>query len=173
MGRAAETRDAVAGVGGAYRGQVDPFSSQMICGRALAYVGSGGLSSDGGTGRVDSRGIIPRQRRVSAQTIEGEHGVRRKFLSTLMDNDWKDGRGSLWNPVFDMIPLVVTKIEVEGGRGVMLVPNWPAKPSFARFCTQLTHNQFRRGSQRQKGIIQSTIDGSCSWWRSTTIRLRG
>lgn len=58
--------------------------------------------------------------------------ARHKYLVTQMEEDWGDGRSRLWNPPFDMLPLVVQKIEAEGGKGVVIAPHWPAQAWHAR-----------------------------------------
>lgn len=58
--------------------------------------------------------------------------ARKKYLATQMNEDWGDGKARLWNPPFDLLPLVVSKIEAEGGRGVLVAPKWPAQAWFAR-----------------------------------------
>jgi hypothetical protein len=63
----------------------------------------------------------------------GEHPIaRRKYLETQMGEDWGDGRARLWNPPFDMLPLVLKKMEDEGARGVLIAPRWPAQPWYGR-----------------------------------------
>jgi hypothetical protein len=63
----------------------------------------------------------------------GEHLVaRRKYLTSQMAEYWGDGKCRLWNPPFDLLPVVLKKLEDEGGRGVVLAPAWPAQPWFAR-----------------------------------------
>ena len=58
--------------------------------------------------------------------------ARTKYLRTQMQEDWGDGVARLWNPPFDLLPLVVRKIEQEGGRGVVIAPHWPAQAWHAR-----------------------------------------
>lgn len=55
-----------------------------------------------------------------------------KYLATQMEEFWGDGTARLWNPPFDLLPLVVRKIESEGGRGILVAPHWPAQACFAR-----------------------------------------
>jgi hypothetical protein len=63
----------------------------------------------------------------------GEHPIaRRKYLETQMGEDWGDGRARLWNPPFDMLPLVLKKMEDEGARGVLIAPRWLAQPWYGR-----------------------------------------
>lgn len=58
----------------------------------------------------------------------GETLVARKtYLCTQMEEDWGDGHKRLRNPPFDLLPLVVCKIEKEGGKGVLLAPQWKAQ----------------------------------------------
>lgn len=58
--------------------------------------------------------------------------ARRKYLSVQMAEHWGDGLARIYNPPFDMLPLVVRKLEQEGGTGVVLAPKWPAQPWYAR-----------------------------------------
>lgn len=58
--------------------------------------------------------------------------ARSKYLATQMREDWGDGRCRLWNAPWDALPLVVRKIEHEGGQGVVLAPHWPAQPWYSR-----------------------------------------
>lgn len=63
----------------------------------------------------------------------GDHPIaRRKQLVIQLQEDWGDGVARLYNPPFDLLPLVVRKLELEGGRGVVVAPHWPAQPWFAR-----------------------------------------
>jgi hypothetical protein len=69
----------------------------------------------------------------------GEHPIaRRKFLASQMDEDWGDGRARLWNPPFDLLPLVMKKIEDNGGTGVLIAPRWPAQPWYGRLSRLAT-----------------------------------
>ena len=67
----------------------------------------------------------------------------------------------MWNPPLDLLPLVVRKIEAEGGRGVLLDPNGPGQVWYARLrvlepCVQFVRKlpaqayRWRRG-QRTNG----------------------
>lgn len=58
--------------------------------------------------------------------------ARRKYLSTHMGEYWGDGKERLWNPPFDLLPVVVRKIAAECERGVSLAPNWKARAWYAR-----------------------------------------
>jgi hypothetical protein len=59
----------------------------------------------------------------------GEHPIaRRKYLEVQMGEDCGDGRARLRNPPFDMLPLVLKKMEDERARGVLIAPRWPAQP---------------------------------------------
>jgi hypothetical protein len=59
----------------------------------------------------------------------GEHPVaRRKFLETQMLEDWGDGRARLFNPPFDMLPLVLKKLEDDRPRGDMSRHGDPPRP---------------------------------------------
>jgi hypothetical protein len=61
----------------------------------------------------------------------GEHPIaRRKYLAVQMQEDWGDGRARMWNPPFDMLPLVLKKMQIEGAQGVLVAPHWPAQPWF-------------------------------------------
>jgi hypothetical protein len=43
-----------------------------------------------------------------------------------------DGRVRLWNPPFDLLPVVLKKIEDDRERGVLIAPRWPAQPWYGR-----------------------------------------
>lgn len=58
--------------------------------------------------------------------------ARLKQIATQLQEWWGDGRARLWNPPFDFLPLVVRKIQQEGGQGVLLAPFWPAQAWFER-----------------------------------------
>ena len=58
--------------------------------------------------------------------------ARRKYAVTQLSEDWDDGRARLLNPPADLLPLVIRKLEVDGGRGVLLAPNWPAQSWMGR-----------------------------------------
>jgi hypothetical protein len=69
----------------------------------------------------------------------GEHPVaRRKYLQTQMSDYWGDGRARLWNPPFDLLPVVLKKVEDDGGTGVLVAPRWQAQPWYGRL-TRLAH----------------------------------
>ena len=51
---------------------------------------------------------------------------------------WGDGRARLWNPPFDLLSLVVSKIERDGGNGLVVAPYWPAQSWFAHL-SRLAH----------------------------------
>lgn len=65
--------------------------------------------------------------------------ARKKYLGTQMQEYWGDGRALLWNPPFDLLPLVVSKIEAEGGSGVLVAPDWPAQAWYARLHALSSH----------------------------------
>jgi hypothetical protein len=63
----------------------------------------------------------------------GEHPIaRRKYLEVQMGEDWGDARARLWNPPFDMLQLVLKKMEDERARGVLIAPRWAAQPWYGR-----------------------------------------
>jgi hypothetical protein len=63
----------------------------------------------------------------------GEHPTaQRKYLETQMGEGWGDGRVCLRNILFDMLPLVLKKMEDVGARGVLIAPRWPAQPWYGR-----------------------------------------
>jgi hypothetical protein len=63
----------------------------------------------------------------------GEHPMaRRKYLTAQMGEYWGDGKCRLWNPPFDLLPIVVRKIADDRASGVVVAPAWPAQPWFSR-----------------------------------------
>jgi hypothetical protein len=59
----------------------------------------------------------------------GEHPVaRRKFLETQMLEDWGDGCARLFKPPFDILPLVLKKLEDDRARGVLSHHSGPPSP---------------------------------------------
>lgn len=63
----------------------------------------------------------------------GEHPIaREKHLRTQMDEDWGDGKARLFNPPFDLLPVVIRKLEAEGGCGVVVAPRWRAQSWYGR-----------------------------------------
>jgi hypothetical protein len=57
-----------------------------------------------------------------------------------MKEDWGDERARLWNPQFEMLPLVLKKMENERARGVLVTPRWPAQPWYgllSRLATRI------------------------------------
>jgi hypothetical protein len=54
-----------------------------------------------------------------------------------MEEDWGDGRARLWNPPFDMLPLVL-KMEDERAQGFVVAQRWRAQPWFARLLRLAT-----------------------------------
>jgi hypothetical protein len=69
----------------------------------------------------------------------GEHPIaRRKYLKAQMGEDWGDGWARLWNLPFDMLPLVLKKMEDERARGVLVAPRWPAQPWYGRLSRLAT-----------------------------------
>lgn len=49
-------------------------------------------------------------------------------MSTQIEEDSGDRKAHLYDPMLDMMPLVVRKLEQEGGRGVLIAADWPAQP---------------------------------------------
>jgi hypothetical protein len=49
-----------------------------------------------------------------------------------MAEDCGDGRAPLWNSPFDLLPLVLKKIEEDRAHGVLIAPQWPAQPCYGR-----------------------------------------
>ena len=65
----------------------------------------------------------------------GEHPIaREKHLRSQMTEDWGDGKARLFNPPFDLLPVVVRKLEMEQGRGVVVAPRWRAQAWYSRLC---------------------------------------
>jgi hypothetical protein len=70
----------------------------------------------------------------------GEHQIaRRKYLQTQMMEDWGDGGARLWNPPFDLLPLILKKMEESREHGVLIAPRWPAQPWYARLSRLASH----------------------------------
>jgi hypothetical protein len=69
----------------------------------------------------------------------GEHPLtRRKYLTTQMQENWGDGKARLWNPPFDLLPIVVRKILHERAQGVLIAPRWAAQPWYAPLVAYAT-----------------------------------
>jgi hypothetical protein len=65
----------------------------------------------------------------------GEHPIaRRKYLATQMAEYWGDGQALLWNTPFDLLPMVLKKVEDDGGSGVL-----KAQPWYGRLTRLETH----------------------------------
>ena len=65
---------------------------------------------------------------VFASLPLGETAVaHRKYMAPQMTEDWGDGRARLWNPPFDLLPLIVRKLVADGGKGVLVPPHWPTQ----------------------------------------------
>lgn len=63
----------------------------------------------------------------------GEHPIARaKHLRDQMCENWGDGKARLFNPPFELLPIVVRKLEMEKGAGIVVAPRWPAQPWYAR-----------------------------------------
>lgn len=58
--------------------------------------------------------------------------ARKKYLQDEMHKPWGDGRSRLFVPPFDLLPLVVRKIEMERAKGVLLAPDWPTQAWYGR-----------------------------------------
>lgn len=69
-----------------------------------------------------------------ARTLREPLAARRKLISVQMNEDWDDGKVRLFNALADMKPFVVRKLKHEGGKGVLVVPMWPAQPWYAHLC---------------------------------------
>jgi hypothetical protein len=49
-----------------------------------------------------------------------------------MAEDWGDGLALLWNPPFDLLLVVLKKIEDDRARAVLIAPRWPAQRCYGR-----------------------------------------
>lgn len=106
--------------------------------------------------------------------LGGEHGGKAEFF------DYADGRrlgaweGPAVEPTVRNNP-VGGEGDRGGGRAGRDASTELACATLVRALVraQHTHDQFRGITASTKGIPQSKIDGSCSWWRSTTVRLGG
>jgi hypothetical protein len=49
-----------------------------------------------------------------------------------MAEDWGDGRAWLWKSPFDLLPVVLKKIEDDQAHGVLVAPRCPAQPWYGR-----------------------------------------
>lgn len=49
--------------------------------------------------------------------------ARRKYLTTEMHEQLRDGRSGLSNPLFYLLPFSVRQIIADGGTGVLLAPH--------------------------------------------------
>lgn len=67
-----------------------------------------------------------------ARPLNEPRPARLKQIGSQMQEWWGDGKARLWNPPFDFLPLVVRKIQQEGGQGVLLAPFWPAQAWFGQ-----------------------------------------
>ena len=67
----------------------------------------------------------------------GDHpcALRKQAMQQLQDY-WGDGTPRLWNPPPELIPLVLKKIRMESGEGLLLVPEWTAQPWWNRLTSQ-------------------------------------
>ena len=80
--------------------------------------------------------------------------ARRKYLTTQMQEHWGDGRSRLWNPPFDLLPLVVRKIIADGGTGVLVAPHWPAQAWHAQLVAHATNYEVLRVSTPNSQLLQ-------------------
>jgi hypothetical protein len=55
-----------------------------------------------------------------------------------MKENGGDGKCRLWNPPFDLLPVVLKKMDMEGARGAIIGPMWTAQPWYARLLTLST-----------------------------------
>lgn len=69
---------------------------------------------------------------------------RMKHFSSQLQEYWGDGRARFWNAPFAFLPVVIRKIEAEGGQCIILAPFWPAQPWFTRFRAISSHMQLLR-----------------------------
>ena len=70
---------------------------------------------------------------VLASRPPGETPVsRRKYLARQIEEDWGDGRARFWNPAFHLLPVVMRKVVVDGGKGVLVAPYWPPQTLHAQ-----------------------------------------
>jgi hypothetical protein len=49
-----------------------------------------------------------------------------------MAEGWGDGLARLWNPPFDLLPVVLKKIEDDRSHGVLIAPRWLSQPWYGR-----------------------------------------
>lgn len=54
--------------------------------------------------------------------------MRIKHLWAKIMEEWGYGATRIYNPPFDMLPLVVHKTEQESGTEINLTPKWPDQP---------------------------------------------
>lgn len=107
---------------------MDPLGSEPVFRRVVADVGSWGYLGDGVCDELDQGPV-----RAGRSGLWGEPlAARRKFIATQMEEDRGDERARLFNPLVDVLPLVVRKTEKEGENGVLIVQTWLAQPWFAR-----------------------------------------
>ena len=89
--------------------------------------------------------------------------VRRKYLATQMEEDWGDGRARLWNPPFDLLPLVVRKVVADGGRGVLVAPHWPAQAWHAQLVAHASTYKILRPDDAAYTLLHSTRSLNEDW----------
>lgn len=89
--------------------------------------------------------------------------ARKKYLSTQMEEFWGDGRARLCNPPFDLLPVVVRKIASDGGRGVLLAPNWPAQAWFARLKELASELHLLQPSADVLQLLESSRQMNAGW----------
>lgn len=69
-----------------------------------------------------------------------EHPVaQRKAALAALNLNWGDGRCRFFNPPVDLISLTLLKIAREGGRGILVIPDWPNQvwhPAAKMLCDQ-------------------------------------
>lgn len=67
----------------------------------------------------------------SYRTLRGHPMAHRKATLDSLNQDWGDGLCRLFNPPIDLISLVLFKIESDGARGVLVIPDWPNRIWYA------------------------------------------
>ena len=67
--------------------------------------------------------------------------VRWEYVSRELQSPWIDGRARLWTPPFDLLPLVLHKLRVEGGGGLLVAPSWQAQPWYRQMVRLISRIQ--------------------------------
>ena len=86
----------------------------------------------------------------------GDHPIARaKQLGIQLEEYWGDGRARLFNPPFDLLPLVVRKLETERGAGVVVAPRWTAQPWYHRLMRLADRVHVLEAGVEPEGLFQS------------------